>query len=479
MKSLKFKVTLRSDIIINQKAASEGPNKTLDFIPGSNFMGIAAAELYKEATPETLYIFHSGHVRFGDAHLAEDGMRSHKVPAAMFYPKLQKPSEELYISFKTDDRNDTIRTKQLKQCREGFYLFSGEKAKPVAIGKSFAIKSAHDTKTRTSLDKQMFGYESLAEGSTMYFEVEVDDEKYAETIANALTGEKRVGRSRTAQYGLVKIETVDGYKEVCSHSKTGDIVIYADSRLVFLDENGCCTCQPNPRDLGLTSGLIDWSKSQIRTFQYAPWNFKRQCFDADRYGIEKGSVIVIKNVEECPDKNAYVGYYKVEGFGRILYNPAFLEAKENGEAVYKIQEKATKGADSEKTPSTNVTPCDTDHPLLYYVKQRYQAERIKDRIYEEVNKWREDYGSRFKGKAFASQWGTIRSIATRGGDVKTAIDHYLSHGVAEQKWNERGRKKALDEFINIKDFANNEACRLAVINLSAEMAKHCRKEDKR
>jgi hypothetical protein len=35
---------LLSDIIINQKAATEGPNKTLDFIPGSNFLGIVAAD---------------------------------------------------------------------------------------------------------------------------------------------------------------------------------------------------------------------------------------------------------------------------------------------------------------------------------------------------------------------------------------------------------------------------------------------------
>lgn len=474
MKILKFKVTLLSDIIINQKAASEGPNKTLDYIPGSNFMGIAAAKLYKETNPETLYIFHSGHVRFGDAHLAEDKTRSHKVPAAMFYPKLQKPSEELYISYKTDDRSDKIRAKQLKQCREGFFLFCEKEAKSVTIGKTFAIKSAHDIKTRTSMDKQMYGYESLMEGCTMYFDVEIDDESYVKTVADALTGEKRVGRSRTAQYGLVKIEAVDDYKEVCSCCKTGEVVIYADSRLVFLDDNGCCTCQPRVEDLGLTSGEIDWSKSQIRTFQYAPWNFKRQSFDADRYGIEKGSVIVIKDVKGCPETTTYVGSYKTEGFGRIIYNPAFLEAKENGEAICKIQEKTN---DSEKIQCANVTPCDTDQPLLYYVKQRCYAEWINDRIYGHVNEWRNSNGTRFKGKTFASQWGAIRSIASRGGDVKSNVDRYLSHGVAEQKWNETGRKKALDSFL--KEYTDNEECRLAIINLAAEMAKCCRKEDKK
>ena len=474
MKRLKFKVTLLSDIIINQKAASEGPNKTLDYIPGSNFMGIAAAELYKVTNADTLYLFHSGHVRFGDAHLAEDKTRSHKVPAAMFYPKLKKPSEELYIKFKTDDKSEVIRAKQLKQCREGFYLFYEKEAKPVTIGKTFAIKSAHDITTRTSKDKQMYGYESLAEGSTMFFEVEIDDECYAKNVADALTGERRVGRSRTAQYGLVKIEAVDNYEEVSSQSKTGDVVIYADSRLVFLDDNGWCTCQPNAEDLGLTSGEIDWSKSQIRTFQYAPWNFKRQCFDADRYGIEKGSVIVVKNVDGCPDKTSYVGSYKTEGFGRIIYNPAFLEAKENGEAICRI----VSIADVKEEGAVKVEFCDTDSPLLHYVKQRFLVEQLNDDIYKDVNKWMADNQTRFKGNAFASQWGAIRSMATRGGDdVRQEVESYLTHGVAKEKWNERGRKKAFDSFT--KKYADNEKCRLAIVNLAAEMAKYCRKEDRK
>ena len=48
MTTIKFKCTLLSDVILNQKAATDGPNKTLDFIPGSSFLGIAASRLYSE-----------------------------------------------------------------------------------------------------------------------------------------------------------------------------------------------------------------------------------------------------------------------------------------------------------------------------------------------------------------------------------------------------------------------------------------------
>lgn len=58
---------------------------------------------------------------------------------------------------------------------------------------------------------------------------------------------------------------------------------------------------------------------------------------------------------------------------------------------------------------------------------------------------------------------------------KEIPDAYLTHGVAADKWNERGRKKAFKEFF---DKLSEENAQMAIINLSAEMAKKCKKEDK-
>lgn len=46
MNVLRFKCTLLSDVILNQKSATEGTNVTLDFIPGNCFLGIVAGVLY-------------------------------------------------------------------------------------------------------------------------------------------------------------------------------------------------------------------------------------------------------------------------------------------------------------------------------------------------------------------------------------------------------------------------------------------------
>ena len=283
MKTLQFKCKLLSDVILNQRAATEGNQESLTFIPGNSFLGIVAKDYMSFPIKEQTEIFHSGHVRFGDAHPASKDAktRSLHIPASLFYPKLKSLSEESYIHHfysRSDDKNGTKgQPQQLKQCREGYYEFDGNKANAVECLKSFAIKSAYDRTLRKSKDSQMFGYEGLEKGSEFYFSVEIDDEAIAPAIEEKLTGRKHVGRSKTAQYGLIEI-TKASFQEIPSapslFSINGNsyITVYADGRLIFLDETGTPTFQPTAQMLGL-NGEIDWEKSQIRTFQYAPWSF--------------------------------------------------------------------------------------------------------------------------------------------------------------------------------------------------------------
>lgn len=473
-----------SDVILNQKAATEGPNQTLDFIPGSCFLGIVASQydtLQKEG--KAMEIFHSGKVRFGDAHPSIDGIRGLKVPAAMFHPKLKKASEVLYIHHRIKEEDldsEEMRKNQLKQCRSGYYNFSEEEteAEPIAIETNFAIKSAYDGEKRRSKDEQMYGYQSLQKGLELYFEVVVDNNELDSLIVEALEGKKRVGRSRTAQYGLVEIEKFE-YKEIGSLTETDEYVeVYADGRLIFLDDNGLPTFRPKAEDLGL-NGEICWEKSQIRTFQYAPWNFKRQCFDTDRCGIEKGSVFVVK-ASVSPDKSQYVGSYQNEGFGKVIYNPAFLKAEADGVAKYRLQDPKDpkKEEDNEGKVSSNSA-------LFNYLMKQQKRENLEVDVYEMVNNWVKANAPKFtknKELLFASQWGGVRSIAMKNktkssliGELYKNEKSYLTHGVAADKWNENGRLKVFKEFV---EKLTDENAQIAIINLAAEMAKVCRKEGK-
>lgn len=473
--TLQFKCRLLSDVILNQKAATEGPNNTLDFIPGNNFLGIAAGVLYPNVPAETaIELFHAKGVRFGDAHLGKEksnkdsqNIRGLKVPACMYKPKLE---EGLYIMYGTDKKSEDIRKKQLKQCRSGYYDFTSAEAEKIETKTNFAIKSAHDKNSRTSAEAQMYGYESLEKDLVLFFEVEVDDnEAYREQIKKALVGKKRIGRSRSAQYGLVEIEETS-FTQPKSNQTSGDItIVYADSRLIFLnEETGMPTFQPSPKDLGIEEGKIVWDDCQVRTFQYAPWNFKRKCFDTDRCGIEAGSVFVVKggNLKI----KSYIGNYNNEGFGKVIYNPEFLEFKEGGEAVYSLK-------DSENIKEDDINPskkCNQPNSIFGVLMERKAVEDKEEAIYTLVNKWVEDNKKRFASEAFASQWGKIRSLAMQG-DIYNRLfakeTGYLKHGIGEEKWNKGGRKKLLETFVNDKKLETDKDRCMAVVNLASEMAK--------
>lgn len=501
MKLLQFKCTLLSDLIINSAAATEGEQTTLDFIPGNNFLGIVAAGYNRFSPAEQMEIFHSGNVRFGDAHPTMPGcmVRSLHVPASFFYPKGKQPYEECH-AFQGYDRQEDARKNgrpmQLKQCRSGYYVFSDKTGKPIPTEKSFAIKSAYERDLRRSEDNKMYGYESLNKGQAFLFEVEVDNDQLSEKIHTALLGIQRIGRSRTAQYGLVNIEDAT-FSNIGSHATPVDtihgkrVAVYADSRLIFLDSTGQPKTQIEASDLGL-DGTIDWQFCQIRTFQYASWNGKRQTRDADRYGIEKGSVFFV-NCKEAPSESQFVGNYKHEGFGRVIYNPDFITYDGNlGKTSYQLL-KAEENDSNE--PKTSLSLSGT--PLLNYLNARRAAYIKEMTILARVNDFVAQNKALFQGKIFASQWGQIRNIAMTHPTMKAIAEElfekkkklwhskspsnntegykeepaaYLTHGIAKDKWERGGRREKLRKFIdNFKD--NPDYVQEAVINLASEMAK--------
>lgn len=497
MKTLKFKCTLLSDVILNQKAASEGANNTLDFIPGSNFLGIVAAR-YDNFDDDAMEVFHSGKVRFGDAHPVckdHENMRTLRIPASMYYPKLKKASEICYIHHEYDrDKDkggDGGNPQQLKQCRQGFYAFKNSAGFKAETSTNFALKSAYDREARRSKDSQMFGYEALDKDAEFYFSVEVDTDELAETISAALLGERNIGRSRTAQYGSVKIEKYD-FTEAQSRSPKADgyVTVYADGRLIFIDDNGEPTFRPTAKELGLDSGEIDWNRSQVRTFQYAPWNGKRKTRDADRCGIEKGSVFVVKDCKNQDFESKYVGVYRNEGFGRVIYNPEFLDTADNasnGQAKFSLNE-SEKDTKESKRPTLIPAEKTNNSPLLNYINRAIRDKEEDEYIRKKVNDFVDENKDKFTGERLASQWGTIRTIAMQYKDGKVIKDKlfvqaedkkncgYLVHGVAKDKWSACGRKGLLENFLKEMDKSDyGDITAKALINLASEMAKICKK----
>ena len=332
----------------------------------------------------------------------------------------------------------------------------------------------------------------------------MDDDSLAPAITQSLIGTKHIGRSRTAQYGLVEISETS-YSEISSkahtfcENKDSYITIYADGRLIFLDETGECTFRPTAEMLGLDGDIV-WEKSQVRTFQYAPWNGKRQTRDTDRVGFEKGSVFIVK-LKSIPQETTlptYVGYYQNEGFGKVIYGWDLLQSSgKNGLTHLRV----TENSQEEKLQGEN-EPIKT--PLLKFLAKKQKDMQASSFIYESVNAFVKNYKNLFSKSSFASQWGTIRNIAIQNDTMDSILyelfdkvvtkdradsptDHrtqtteaagYITHGIKEKEWKAKNRASILRNFILSmgKTEKFGDLSQRALVNLASEMAKKQEKQ---
>lgn len=516
-----FKCTLESDIVINASLATEGNMKTLDYIPGSNFLGIVAKEYKKWKKKGLAYsLFHSGEVSFGDAHLTKDGNPSYAMPFSLFTNKLDtevrgsdaqvwlhhalvekdiRPQEKIGIKEKNSNSDEEEKDYiQLKQYRAGYLnknrdFISG-------IKKQFALKSAQDRKIRKSKDSAMFGFESISAGQEFIFSVDFKSEdsekkKFTEAIIDELiqdlSGPQRIGKSKSAQYGQVKIEKIDISNAFTDRKPDANrLLIYAESNLCFFNKYGQPTYQPSPKDFGLAGkGQFDWAASQIRTYTYSPWNAHRKTTDPQRNCIQKGSVLVFKftegNLAENPS-DKHVGAFNSEGLGRVIYNPEFLVTDEQALWKFKLTKPGTKIIGQLKT--TDPLENNYKSELAKFLLKKYtqsEKELAIGKAVQEFIAGKTDNDKTHKS-IFAhistSQWGGIRAKASKPISNMDLVESLfgekgtLTTGVAADRyWNKRGglARETLKEAIT-----NNALGNIFVVKLAAEMAKWKQQNDK-
>jgi len=471
-----FQCTFLSDVILNSVTATEGSHKSLDYIPGSTFLGIVAKN-YKNIS-NTYNMFHSGKVLFGDAHISKDKTRSLKRPASWFN---EKGNDDLvYIHhYITDDMRQIFRSKvnpiQLKQIRSGYFIDSDL----IPVEHNFAIKSAYNSDKRRSQDGQLFGYDALRVGTEWIFFVDSEDRTLLQEVVKYITGEHNIGKSKTSQYGRVKIEEIETYNETYKtfDNRVGNLILYFESCASFIDNSGNHTYKPNVEDLGLITGEIDWEKSQILTRSFAPWNGIRRTRDADKICIDKGSVIVVKNGKINLEKIKHgIGVYRNEGFGQIIVNPDFLEASTLTAKYAKTPHKPIKKLKLQTITKKNITT--EDLKILEWIETKVLSEKIFSTVVAATTKFIDKNESSYK-HILPSQWGGIRERALRITNLSALKDElfkdktgYLRHGKSESKWKDKYSilEKAVSE-------VEPEVARHFLINLCSKMSKRIDKNE--
>lgn len=428
-----YKCTLLSDVVLNNKMATEGNMTTLDYIAGSNFLGIVAKEIYANYTDKAYSILHTGDVSFGDAHISLDGTEvSYAMPFSLFKDKLDKTKTWVHHLLKENHFED-FRKKgiQLKQERSGYLTPSRNILK--SPEKNFALKSAQDRDERRSKDGAMFGFESLKAGQVYVFSIRYENAEYQEIVEKFLTGNKRIGKSKTAQYGQVDIQPIANPTLIKTIETPQDYtIVYAESNLCFFNEFGQTTFQPKPKDLGLSGGEICWKKSQIRTYAYSPWNGIRNTPNTQRDCILKGSVFYVKGVAPKIEIDS-VGEYKAEGLGRVIYNPRFLEGNESS-GDWEFVDYGDKNSNNENQKNENDdTPNSVNTPLGQFLKVQFDVKKyelkLSESVHLSIHEKQEDKSSgkykftqELRTKDISpSQWGNIRQEALNADSLEALV----------------------------------------------------------
>lgn len=449
-----FTARLLTDAVISERSATTGGHRTLDHIPGAALLG-AVAGSYDEFGGDAFDVFHSGKVRFGNAYpLTPEGEPALPLPLAWHAAK----GEELHGSVRgiknllhaTDIEFEQWEAAgdQQKQLRSGYFTLSGVKVDPK---KSYRLKTAISRDRQGMAEEaQLFGYQSLAAGSLWWFAVSFADglpDRLIDTVVSSLTGTVRVGRSRSAEYGLLTVQPVEKTIE-CPQPVAGDrLIIYCASDVALVDAvTGAPTLIPTGAHFNTAGALFDPAGSYLRTRSYAPFNRTRKRFDLERQVIAKGSVLVFTRQEGIAAGEALciqqrgAGLYRQDGLGQILVNPAFL-------AGFKF-----KSAPSPELPLPRMKESAAPPDLARWLTVKAAARRQEIAAIEQVDLWIHDLvaGSCPRN----SQWGQLRNIALLKNSVeelRAGVAKLCTTGVSQKQWDKQvkvgGRKISYANFL--------------------------------
>jgi len=415
-------ITLLDDCVFSERAGTEGAHDTLDRIPGSALLGAAAAQLYARLSAEQAYaVFHSGRLRFGDGlPAAHDGV-AWPVPMCWHYDKNHKPKESL-----ADQRIFNLLLGsappkiQFKQLREGYVSASGRWIKPT---RNYRMKTAISPATGRAAEAQLFGYSALQRGQRFVAQIEADadfDPALFARVIEVLQGHLFLGRSRSAEYGRVRIEhRTREHAEQPGPVNGSMLTLWLLSDLAPCNAHGQPTLELDVAGLGLPAGSrIDWAKTFTRSRRYSPWNAKRHGFDSERQVLMAGGVIHIELPEgtDTPALAAQlsrgIGLYREAGLGRVWVNPPLLAT-----------EHPAFGAPQAAAVTQPPAVPRPDHPLIDWLSRQTSTSReaIDARVREITEAYHEAIKAARREKGYPnyatdfypsrSQWGSVLEAA--------------------------------------------------------------------
>ncbi len=430
MATLMLKLTLLDDVVASERPATDGGHASLDYLPGTMLLGAAAVRLYSELSRSEAYtLFHSGRVRFGDGLPMADEAPAWPMPLCWHARKGESPLNGDHLD-PTKVRNlqfgrfdDGVQPKQL---RDGHVRADGYR---LTVRQSLRMKTAIDPETGRVDESQLFGYEAIQAGQCFLARIEADPDiseplwtKLTDILGNG--GELLLGRSRSAEFGRVRVNPMDGSATsafmpvswTSSHEVTPhEVTFWCLADLALCDAWGQPTLEISPAQLGLNRGRVDWERTFLRFRRYAPWNAYRRAYDLERQVIRRGSVITLTDfdppltVTEQNRLGIGIGAHREAGLGQLSVAPRLL-AKAEPTFVAHLPSRAT---------GTPVAPA-TSHPLIEWLITGQESSATRSAAEQQARKQAKALAESYRlARAFIglavnqpigpspAQWGSI------------------------------------------------------------------------
>jgi hypothetical protein len=300
-------------------------------------------------------------------------------------------------------------------------------------------------------------------------------------VLASLGGTLRIGRSRTAEYGVLETALCPAAIDPLPSASPSDgrLIIYCLSDLALTDEQGMPTLVP---DFGLSGVTFDPAKSFLRIRSYAPFNGTRRRFDLERQVIAKGSVLVYGGNPASEELKSFleriakgIGLYRQEGLGKILVNPSFL-------AQFGFAASAAVSLPVAEPPVLSAS----NTPLSQWLLARTSTQEQACKTIEQVEKWVDDLVSGPCPKN--SQWGQLRNIAFLKtiDEIREGIKQLCTKGVAEKQWSKTvkvdGKKTEYGKFlveVVLAEGVSLEAARQRLYHLGNRIPRRSNQKEQR
>ncbi len=340
MRIIAYDVFLESGVIQTVNAASLGVHQSLTYLRGSNFLGAFAARLYQKLGLHAFVTFHSGQVRFLDALPISPAGGAHLVPLGWLrVANTSVVQDSRYVSaniYCLNHLEDDLRRQQrCRRMEEGYFRADG---RVIGVDREYRLKTAVSRDRRGApAEGSLFGYESLAAGSSWRSHIQLDDDVSPDVDARLqeelARGTFWIGRSRSAEYGRIRTMLVDtaAVKPSRSHSAT-TVTLVLNSDTALADPLSGEPAQiPHPAHFGFPE---DWKlvvpKSAWSVRRFVPYNGKRRSRDLERRVLERGSTLTFAGATKVDVQalevalESGVGLFRQEGLGQVVVEPWFL-----------------------------------------------------------------------------------------------------------------------------------------------------------